>query len=87
MKLSLIPKLANPLLDLVALMERSFKSDEEDNTKTQEPTPEHREPKSQAETTNKEKTTEPAPSDTTDAGQTDSPGSVEELIYSQSIKR
>lgn len=53
MKLSLIPKLANPLLDLVALMERSFKSDEEDNTKQQEPTPEHREPKSQAETTNK----------------------------------
>lgn len=30
MKLSLIPKLANPLLDVVALLERSFKEDEED---------------------------------------------------------
>ena len=53
MKLSLIPKLANPLLDVVTLIERSYKSDEEDNTKQQQPTAENREVKSEAETTEK----------------------------------
>lgn len=48
MKLSLIPKLTNPLLDVVALLERSYKSDEEENIKQQEA-----EPKKQVETTNK----------------------------------
>ena len=33
MKLSLIPRLANPLVDVVALMEHSYKSEEEENTK------------------------------------------------------
>lgn len=35
MKLSLIPKLSNPLLDVVALLEHSYKSDEEENIKQQ----------------------------------------------------
>ena len=48
MKLSLIPKLANPLVDVVALLEHSFKSDEEENTKQQQV-----EPKTQVETANK----------------------------------
>ena len=33
MKLSLIPRLANPLVDVVALMEHSYKREEEENTK------------------------------------------------------
>lgn len=48
MKLSLIPKLTNPLLDVVALLERSYESDEEENIKQQEA-----EPKKQVESTNK----------------------------------
>lgn len=53
MKLSLIPKLANPLLDVVALLERSYKSDEEENVKQHELTVENREAKSEAQTSNK----------------------------------
>lgn len=47
MKLSLIPKLANPLLDVVALLERSLKEDEEDGAKPHlESTVQHKELKS-----------------------------------------
>ena len=58
MKLTLIPKLANPLLDVVALLERSFKSDEEDNVKQYEPTVENRQAKSEAADTIKKVCTE-----------------------------
>ena len=47
MKLSLIPKLSNPLLDVVALLEHSYKSDEDENTQQQQS-----EPKTQVETAN-----------------------------------
>lgn len=53
MKLTLIPKLANPLLDVLELLERSYKNEEQENEKQQEPTAEDRVSKSQAEAGNK----------------------------------
>ncbi|PFX19161.1 tectonin beta-propeller repeat-containing protein 2-like [Stylophora pistillata] len=56
MKLSLIPKLANPLLDVVALLERSLKEDEEDGAKPHlESTVQHKELKSAEEIPDGEK--------------------------------
>ena len=52
-KLTLIPKLTNPLLDVVELLERSYKSDEQDNEKQQEPTGEDRVIKIEVQASNK----------------------------------
>ena len=53
MKLTLIPKLANPLLDVLELLERSYKREEQENKKQQEPTAEDSGSKFQVEAGNK----------------------------------